>query len=41
MPNARAEILPGLRHMALAEDSATVNGLLVEFLQRKLSSQHK
>jgi len=41
MPNARAEILPGLRHMALAEDPATVNELLVEFLQRKLSSQHK
>ena len=41
MPNAHAEILPGLRHMALAEDPATVNGLLVEFLQRKLSSQHK
>ena len=38
MPNARAEILPGLRHMALVEDPATVNGLLVEFLQRKLSS---
>ena len=37
MPNARAEILPGLRHMALAEEPATVNGLLVEFLQRKLS----
>ena len=38
MPNARAEILPGLRHMALIEDPATINGLLVEFLQRKLSS---
>ena len=38
MPNARAEVLPGLRHMALAEDPATINGLLVEFLQRKLSS---
>ncbi len=38
IPNARAEILPGLRHMALVEDSATINGLLVEFLQRKLSS---
>ena len=38
MPNARAEILPGLRHMALVEDPATINGLLVEFLQRKLSS---
>jgi pimeloyl-ACP methyl ester carboxylesterase len=37
MPNARAEILPGLRHMALVEDPATINGLLVEFLQRKLS----
>ena len=40
IPNARAEVLPGLRHMALAEDPATVNGLLVEFLQRKLSTQH-
>ena len=37
MPNAQAEILPGLRHMALAEDPATVNELLVAFLQRKLS----
>ena len=38
IPNSRAEVLPGLRHMALAEDPATINGLLVEFLQRKLSS---
>jgi len=36
MPNARAEILPGLRHMALAEDPTTVNALLIAFLQRKL-----
>ncbi len=37
MQNARAEILPGLRHMALVEDPVTVNALLVAFLQRKLS----
>ncbi len=36
MPNARAEILPGLRHMALAEDPTTVNAWLIAFLQRKL-----
>jgi pimeloyl-ACP methyl ester carboxylesterase len=32
MPNARVEILPGLRHMALAEDPAAMNSLLLPFL---------
>ena len=32
IPNARAVILPGLRHMALAEDPEAVNSLLVPFL---------
>ena len=41
MPDARAEVLVGLRHMALAEDPSTVNELLVEFLQRKLSQLHE
>ena len=30
---ARCEILPGLRHMALAEDPAAVNSLIVPFLR--------
>ena len=41
MPDARAEVLVGLRHMALAEDPSTVNELLIEFLQRKLSQLHE
>lgn len=36
MPNARVEILPGLRHMALAEDPAAVNSLLLSFLSESL-----
>lgn len=39
IPNARAVILPGLRHMALAEDPGTMNSLLVPFLQRANESQ--
>jgi len=34
IPGARAEILPGLRHMGLAEDPAAFNALLVPFLER-------
>jgi pimeloyl-ACP methyl ester carboxylesterase len=34
IPGARAEILPGLRHMGLAEDPAAFNTLLVPFLER-------
>lgn len=37
MPNARAAILPGLKHMALAEDPAAVNALLLPFLQDNVS----
>ena len=33
IPGARCEILPGLRHMALAEDPAKVNSLIVPFLR--------
>ncbi|MDH3480874.1 MAG: alpha/beta fold hydrolase [Gammaproteobacteria bacterium] len=40
MPNSRAEILKGLRHMALAEDPDAVNDLLVPFLRRNLSGLH-
>lgn len=36
MPNARLAILPGLKHMALAEDPAMVNELLVPFLRDSL-----
>ena len=36
IPHARAEVLPGLRHMALAEDPAAINSLLVPFLQDNL-----
>lgn len=32
MPNARCVVLPGLRHMALAEDPETVNRHLLSFL---------
>ena len=32
MPNARAEVLPGLRHLALAEDPQAMNALLLPFL---------
>lgn len=33
IPGARAEILPGLRHMALAEDPEAVAALLIPFLE--------
>jgi pimeloyl-ACP methyl ester carboxylesterase len=36
IPNARLAILPGLRHMALAEDPAAVNALLVPFFRDTL-----
>ena len=36
MPGARLEILPGLRHMALAESPAAVGGPLGEFLREAL-----
>ena len=36
MPDARLAILPGLRHMALAEDPAAVNNVLVPFLKDTL-----
>ncbi len=36
MPNARAEILPGLRHMGLAEDPEAVNRVLIDFLDGAL-----
>lgn len=36
MPNAHAEILPGLRHMALAEDPEAINKWLVPFLKHVL-----
>jgi (E)-2-((N-methylformamido)methylene)succinate hydrolase len=36
MPNAHAVILPGLRHMALAEDPEAINKWLVPFLQNVL-----
>tara|TARA_B110000116_G_scaffold203701_1_gene178751 strand:- start:546 stop:1322 length:777 start_codon:yes stop_codon:yes gene_type:complete len=32
MPNAKVAILPGLRHMALAENPEMVNSVLLEFL---------
>ena len=32
IPGAHCEILPGLRHMALVEDPAAVNSLLLSFL---------
>jgi len=36
IPGARCEILPGLRHMALAESPAVVNSLLTSFLSDNL-----
>lgn len=36
LPNARVEILPELRHMALAEDPQQVNALLLRFLHESL-----
>jgi pimeloyl-ACP methyl ester carboxylesterase len=38
MPDARLAILPGLRHMALAEDPAAVNDLLIPFLRDTLQA---
>ena len=37
IPGARCEILPGLRHMGLAEDPARFNGPLVAFLEETLA----
>jgi pimeloyl-ACP methyl ester carboxylesterase len=34
IPQAQLAILPGLRHMALAEDPPAVNDILAPFLQR-------
>ncbi len=39
IPGARSVILPGLRHMALAEDPATFNAPLVSFLTEMLLEQ--
>jgi pimeloyl-ACP methyl ester carboxylesterase len=36
IPGARAVILPGLRHMALAEDPTAFNAPLVSFLKSAL-----
>jgi pimeloyl-ACP methyl ester carboxylesterase len=36
IPGARVAILPGLRHMALAEDPAAFNAPLVSFLTEAL-----
>jgi pimeloyl-ACP methyl ester carboxylesterase len=36
IPGARVEILPGLRHMGLAEDPATFNALLIPFFEDAL-----
>lgn len=38
MPNAKAEVLTGLRHMALAEDPNAMSSLLVPFLTGNLES---
>ncbi|MCP4327592.1 MAG: alpha/beta fold hydrolase [Alphaproteobacteria bacterium] len=37
IPGARAAVLPGLRHMALAEDPDAVNSRLVPFLEEALN----
>ena len=39
IPGARSVILPGLRHMALAEDPTTFNAPLVSFLTEMLLEQ--
>jgi len=36
IPDARAVILPGLRHMGLAENPQAVNSSLVSFLQENI-----
>ena len=41
MPDAQVAILPGLRHMALAEDPAAVNALLVPFLTDNLNNKNE
>ena len=38
IPNAQLVILKGLRHMALAEDPAQVNRLLINFLDESLNN---
>ncbi len=39
IPGARAEIIPGLKHMGLAEDPAAFNSLLVPFLEEALTAE--
>jgi pimeloyl-ACP methyl ester carboxylesterase len=39
IPGARAEIVPGLKHMGLAEDPAAFNSLLVPFLEAALIAE--
>ena len=41
IPGARVEILAGLRHMALAEDPAQLNALLVPFLTGALAEESR
>jgi pimeloyl-ACP methyl ester carboxylesterase len=36
IPGSQVVILPGLRHMALAEDPVAVNAPLIAFLRRHL-----
>ena len=36
MPNARAAIVPGLRHMGLVEDPEAINAVLLPFLEEVL-----
>ena len=38
IPNARAAVVPGLRHMGLAEDPAAITRILVPFLQEALTA---
>ncbi len=38
MPNARAEVLPGLKHMGLAEDPEAYNARLTAFLEEALDA---
>ncbi|MEE8228040.1 MAG: alpha/beta fold hydrolase [Kiloniellales bacterium] len=39
IPGARAEIIPGLKHMGLAEDPAAFNSILVPFLEEALIAE--
>jgi pimeloyl-ACP methyl ester carboxylesterase len=41
IPDARAVILPGLKHMGLAENSRAVNSQLVSFFQEVLKSTNE